>query len=156
MIFFFLALFIEVDVARSEETLQFRQTANGKVVSDQLPLPSSNPKYSWALDPFEKLPGFSTVQEEEEEFVLAGVLGQDRSGAAIIDDQVVEVGATVGSRKLRKVGSSYVLLEKGGSVIELPLQKSNDATTGRSLASSAKPKVETEAPAILKIEEIKE
>lgn len=155
MIFFFLALLIEVEVTRSEETLQFRQTANGMVVSDQLPLPASNPNYGWALDPFEKLPGFSTVQEEEEEFVLAGVLGQDRSGAAIIDDQVVEVGASVGNRKLRKIGSGYVLLEKGGSVIELPLQKSNDATPGRSLASSVKPKVEPEAPAILKIEEIK-
>ena len=154
---FLLAFLFTYQFAQAEDTLQFRQMRNGLVVSDQLPLPKSSPKYGWALDPFEKLPGFSSVLDEEEEFVLAGVVGQDRSGAAIIDDQVIGVGEKVGSRKLRKVGSGYVLLERGGSVIELPLQKSSTESGGRSLASTPVPVApKPEDPAVLKIEEIKE
>jgi hypothetical protein len=76
-----------------------------------------------AIYPFEKLPGLNAQDESEEEYSQEGTISSDRRPAAIIDDQVIEVGEEIGSRRLRRVGSNYFLLEKGVSIIEIPIKK---------------------------------
>jgi hypothetical protein len=157
--FFYTILFLPT-LTFASSPFTFQESGDGLAVMETLTLPKAKPSLGWALDPFEKLPGYSGNEEEEEEFELAGTLGQDRSGAAIIGEQVVSVGETIGSRKLRRVGSNFVLLEKGGSVIEVPLKKDIETgAKGRSIASvpgeanSSLPG-ESKAP-VLRIEEIK-
>lgn len=150
--FFLTTLLILPLFAQASEPFTSIHDNDGISVMENLTLPKEKPALGWATDPFEKLPGYSGSEQEEEEFELAGTLGQDRNGVAIIGENVVSIGEKVGSRKLRKVGADFVLLEKGGSVIEVPLNKeAASANKGRSIASVPD---DGRAP-VLKIEEIK-
>lgn len=151
MQFFAIILFLPLTASAAESFTSHRDV-DGISVMENLTLPKEKPSLGWASDPFEKLPGYTGNAEEEEEFELAGTIGQDRNGAAIIGESVIAVGEKVGTRKLRKVGSNFVLLEKGGSVIEVPLKKdAASVNKGRSIASLPD---DGKAP-VLKIEEIK-
>jgi hypothetical protein len=138
--------------ASAIDDFHFVNSSDGTMVSEMDSPPSHIPNMVWALDPFEKMPGLVAQEEDEEEFQLEGTLASDRKPAAIIDDQVIGLGEEIGSRKLRRVGANYVLLEKGGSVIEIPIKKKDKTVS--SPTQSITPAAPVKEP-ILEIEEIK-
>lgn len=84
----------------------------------------SFPQLSWGKDPFLRKPGVSNNSKSDRrlDFNLSGVIFDEESPVAIINGRLVRRGDLLndGSR-VAIIGKNYVVLEKGSSLIELPL-----------------------------------
>lgn len=87
---------------------------------------SANPKIPWGKDPFHKSGGFRKLvnEDEYEKPTLSGILFGDGNPVAIVNNNAVMVGDHVGDRAVVEIGRTYVILEKGDSLIELQLGSS--------------------------------
>lgn len=93
-------------------------------------------RLDWKGDAFAGVPGFSAPRPRvPEELKLQATMPGDGSSLAVVNDRVVSAGEKIGSRKVRKIGDGYILLEKAGSVTELALEEKTSAPAGAPAAS---------------------
>jgi len=76
-------------------------------------------EYSWNEDPFAKLPITPPTSPQESQLQLRGILWDDRGGLAIINDDLVKVGDTIGGWRVVRITPSYVILKQGEIEIKL-------------------------------------
>ena len=63
-------------------------------------------------------------EEAVNDMQLQGILvGPDGKNLAIIDGEVVKIGATIGAYKIKNVGKDFVELQKGEEVFVLKINK---------------------------------
>lgn len=85
----------------------------------------SPPQFPWGNDPFLREPGFSKSynSEPDSSLQLTAVIRDGDTPTAMVSGQIVSVGSVLrGGRRLTKIGPKYILLEREGSLIEVPLQ----------------------------------
>jgi hypothetical protein len=148
-IVFFLALITATSFANPS----FHSTPEGEVVSDLTAEPTSQPELGWSADPFQKVPGYIIRAAEPEAFVLQGTIPEGKESSAVVNERLVRVGDEVNGRRVRKIGKDYVLLEKGGSVIELGLYE-QPPISDRSPASETRETTPNQAEPEIRIEEV--
>jgi len=76
-------------------------------------------EYSWNEDPFAKLPTASPTLSQGAQLQLRGILWDNRGGLAMINDNLVKVGDTIGGWRVVRITPSYVLLKQGEMEIKL-------------------------------------
>lgn len=130
-------------------------TPEGEVVSDIAPPPSPDLALPWSTDPFVKIPGNITrsVDENHSAFTLQATLLEGRKPAAIVNEKLVHIGDQVNGRTVRSIGSEFVLLEKGGSVIEVGLFEENSEENKTPVMNRAPAQASPEP--LISIEELK-
>lgn len=76
-------------------------------------------KYNWNKDPFAKLPTASPTLSQASQLQLRGILWDNKGGLAMINDNLVKVGDTIGGWRVVRITPSYVLLKQGEMEIKL-------------------------------------
>jgi hypothetical protein len=122
----------------------FIATPEGVVISDVERRISRQAEFSWTIDPFVKVPGNLTVPAEDDDYVLQATLLEGRQPAAILNDRLVRVGDVVSGRSVRRIGRDFVLLERGGSVIEVGLYENGNQQELRPSEPSNEPEIRIE------------
>lgn len=124
-------------------------TPEGEVISDVDAGLNSDPELPWSTDPFIKIPGnIARPAEDDSDIALQATSLAGNRPSAIINDRILQAGDKVKDRYIREIGNEYVLMEKGGSIIEVGLYEKQEGAKNRAPAA-----LETEPE--IRIEEIK-
>ncbi len=81
----------------------------------------TNPKLNWGTDPFYKKPGYLVSSRREEKFSLGGIAYNEENPIAIVNGTAVMLDDFIGNRRVAEIGSNYVILERGDSLIEITM-----------------------------------
>ena len=76
-------------------------------------------EYSWDEDPFAKLSTVSPTLSQGAQLQLRGILWDNKGGLAMINDNLVKVGDTIGGWHVIRITPSYVILKQGEMEIKL-------------------------------------
>jgi hypothetical protein len=153
-----LLVFLLLGIPDAVANGRFLHTSEGELVSDiELDL-STLPAFSWATDPFLKVPGQTakapvSAGADEREFKLQATTIEGSDAVAVVNDQVVRVGDRLGRRTVLRIGKDFVLLGDRGSVVESNLEQAAVETPQASKQSRAP--ASSEGEGTIRIEEVK-
>jgi len=102
----------------------------GFVFAEELPIVGSKttPKleetkdFNWGSDPFLKYPGlFEDPNPTQEIITLEAVLYNKKDPVAIVNGKAVSENSVISNYRVQKIGSNYVILQKGNTLKQLVL-----------------------------------
>lgn len=90
-----------------------------------------NPKTPWGPDLFRKSPGFAPIQPNTGKPKLQGIVYQGKNSTAFIDNKPRKTGDQVNTWRIAEIGTNFVVLDDGDSLIELVLPPTSRAPSER-------------------------
>ncbi|MCM2282516.1 MAG: hypothetical protein NDI61_11800 [Bdellovibrionaceae bacterium] len=103
---------------------------------------AERPAWTWGRDPFLKVPGFAGKEEAPSiELRVSAIIYDKDNPAAMINGQIVRRGEVLADgSKISEIGTTYVVVEKGSSLVEVPVGASSRMPAGGAGASPAQRK----------------